>query len=532
MFYCTFVWKHNIMKNIREFKGVLLVMEKEKRRQARKQKIQSQKAKRQQGKNQKDVPQPEKKPKDVEQQRAARKKAAIIVGSVFAFLLVLYLGIAWFFRTHFYLGTMINENDFGLKSVAQVEEFMKEHVANYELTLKGAQGHAEVIRGADIALSYVESDELAKLLDTQNPFLWPKALWERDKVEAQVGVQYDLAQLEAVIASLSYMDPEGKIESVSAYPRFEESQYMVEPEVIGTQIDEVVLREKIELYINGFIDVLDMMEEECYKRPTYISTSPEIIQLTADLNQALTAQVTYEVAPQTEVVDAALISQWLIVDEEMQVGLDTDLVREYVEGLATKYNTVGTTRNFTTAYGQNIEVQGGDYGWMLDKDAETDLLIENIKSKEPVTREPVFYSRGADHGTDNDFGSTRVEVDLTNQRMCFIQDGQIVLETDIVTGLPSRSPTPQGTYTLTYKTRNAVLRAPLRADGTREYETPVSFWMPFNGGIGFHDATWQSSFGGSRYQTNGSHGCINMPRSKAEELYHLIGDDMAIICHY
>ena len=30
-----------------------------------------------------------------------------------------------------------------------------------------------------------------------------------------------------------------------------------------------------------------------------------------------------------------------------------------------------------------------------------------------------------------------------------------------------------------------------KADGTYSYEQPVTYWMPFNGGIGFHDADWQ-----------------------------------------
>ena len=117
--------------------------------------------------------------------------------------------------------------------------------------------------------------------------------------------------------------------------------------------------------------------------------------------------------------------------------------------------------------------------------------------------------------------------------MYFIKEGNVVLESYIVTGNPNRgNATPQGVYSLTYKTRNAVLRGERDENGEPEYETPVAYWMPFNGGIGFHDATWQSSFGGSRYRTNGSHGCVNMPKSKAAELYKLIPDKCPVICHY
>ena len=39
--------------------------------------------------------------------------------------------------------------------------------------------------------------------------------------------------------------------------------------------------------------------------------------------------------------------------------------------------------------------------------------------------------------------------------------------------------------------------------------------MPFNGGVGIHDAKWRASFGGTLYQGNGSHGCVNTPWDQA-----------------
>ena len=65
------------------------------------------------------------------------------------------------------------------------------------------------------------------------------------------------------------------------------------------------------------------------------------------------------------------------------------------------------------------------------------------------------------------------------------------------------------------------------------YQTPVAYWMRVTWtGVGFHDATWNPSFGGSRYQTNGSHGCINLPPENAGQLYSLIQYDVPIICFY
>ena len=50
--------------------------------------------------------------------------------------------------------------------------------------------------------------------------------------------------------------------------------------------------------------------------------------------------------------------------------------------------------------------------------------------------------------------------------------------------------------------RNKTLRGDKKPDGTYEYETPVEYWMRVTWtGIGFHDAKWQTAFGGEIYKT-------------------------------
>ena len=231
-------------------------------------------------------------------------------------------------------------------------------------------------------------------------------------------------------------------------------------------------------------------------------------------------------------VDASVISQWVTVDADMNVTFNEEAVRAFIQSLADKYDTKGKPRTFTTATGNTVTVEGGSYGWKIDQEAEYNALIANIQNAETVTREPNYASRAASH-EGNDVGSTYAEVDLSNQMMYFVQNGQVVLQSGIVTGNPNKgNGTPQGVYSLAYKALDQVLRGTKKPDGTYEYETPVKFWMPFNGGIGFHDATWQSSFGGSRYQTNGSHGCVNLPYDVASQLYNLITAGTPVVCHY
>ena len=73
--------------------------------------------------------------------------------------------------------------------------------------------------------------------------------------------------------------------------------------------------------------------------------------------------------------------------------------------------------------------------------------------------------------------------------------------------------------------RNRTLRGP-------GYASFVYYWMAVNGNIGLHDATWRRRFGGDEYKYNGSHGCVNMPKSKAGELYNMVEVGTPVVMFY
>ena len=467
-----------------------------------------------------------------EKKKKRKKTAAIVAGSIIGVLVLIYVGFAIFFSSHFMFFTKINGTDFSLKSVSQVEAYMKQQVADYVLTLKESDGGSEKISGSDISLKYVPGEQLEKLAKKQNNFLWIASLWNHPKITAEIGVEYDKDALAKITEGLECLKPENQTVSVDAHPEFQNDKFVVVPEVVGTQIDTEKFNEAVTKAINGFKPTLDLFKTGCYILPRFVSDSQEVVAATDAMNSYLGANVTYDFNPATEVVDASVISQWVTVDADMNVTFNEEAVRAFIQSLADKYDTKGKPRTFTTATGNTVNVEGGSYGWKIDQEAEYNALIANIQNAETVTREPNYASRAASH-EGNDVGSTYAEVDLSNQMMYFVQNGQVVLQSGIVTGNPNKgNGTPQGVYSLAYKALDQVLRGTKKPDGTYEYETPVKFWMPFNGGIGFHDATWQSSFGGSRYQTNGSHGCVNLPYDVASQLYNLITAGTPVVCHY
>lgn len=470
--------------------------------------------------------------KENEDKKSLGKKPWIIAGSIVGGLLVIYLGISAFFIGHFFINTTINGKDFSGKSAADVEEYLKEQVKDYELELIELNNETDVIKGSDISLVYKEDSSVEDALKKQNPVLWVTSLFSKSSQNINIQVDYDESELEEKIQSVKAVTQE-QTEPSSAYPKFDGESFVVEPEVYGTAVNMDVLSEKIKEHITEFDPTLDMLEEECYKLPKYTSESPEVQAACDTMNQYCKASITY---PMTEnvVVDKTLISTWLTYDENMQVIFNEDAVREWMRTFGATYDTVGATRTITSPSGKTVEVSGGTYGWSIDEETEAQNLINSIKNGEVATREPAYAQTAASHSAQ-DWGTTFIEVDLSAQHMWYIVDGSVAFQADVVTGLPTPDrATPSGVYSILYTERNATLvgeKDP--ATGEPIYRTPVSYWMPFTWqGHGFHDATWQPGFGGSLYQSLGSHGCVNMSYSDAGTLFGMISAGTPVVLHY
>ena len=238
-------------------------------------------------------------------------------------------------------------------------------------------------------------------------------------------------------------------------------------------------------------------------------------------------QVSIRFNEAVETLEASDLASWMSSPDDHTLTFDEEKLCSYVSGLAEKYNTVGKPRRFVTSYQVPITLSKGNFGWKLDEDGTVRMLREAISKAGRRTIVPGWSQKGWDYnGTNTDIGDSYVEVDLNAQKVWLYQNGRKILETDCVSGtLGTGRETPGGVYFVYYKQSPAVLTGP-------DYSSPVTFWMPFNGGIGLHDASWRSSFGGDIYRTNGSHGCINLPYSAAEMIYKTVTIGYPVVCYH
>lgn len=462
------------------------------------------------------------------------KKVGIGVAAVIGVLAVIYLGIGFYFNSHFTFNTVINGQSFSMKTVEDVKKYIRTQVDGYSLKVDEINDVQETITGEEIDLQYVDDDQVEKALGKQNAFAWPVALFEKNHEQITINVSYDEKKLADKINTLQCITAADQTDSVSAYPKFDGNSFVIEPEIIGTKVNKEVLSQKIAEYITNFSDELNMQEEKCYILPKYTSDSQEVKAACDTMNKYTQASITYTMGSKTEVVDKTLISGWVTVDDQMNVTFNTDAVTQYMSEFGDKYDTVGTTRTITSPRGKTVEVSGGIYGWIIDEAAETQALIASIQNGEVVSREPAYEQTAASHDGP-EWGQTYAEIDLTEQHMWYIKDGAVAFEADIVSGLPAGNrETPQGVDSILEMQQNKTLIGeddPVT--GQPIYETPVSYWMRITwSGIGFHDANWQPYFGGSLYLSNGSHGCINMAYNDAATLYTLLAIGTPVITHY
>lgn len=443
-------------------------------------------------------------------------------------LFLVYLGFAFYFTSHFGYHTTINGIDVSTKKISDAEDLLSKELSNYILELNGRDGLQDFIYAEDVKLTFVSNGTVATYLSEQNPLLWFCSLWGHTDKELSDCVSLDEDLLKETLDSLSFFQKENIIKPKNAYIDYVKNEgYTLVSEVPGTTLDKNLLYDNVrEAILTGDTE---LSLEDYYKNPKITSTNEKLVSLYEKISLYSGSKITYTFGSKTEVVDHSVIKNWLNINKEKNtVKIDSTKVREFVDYIGRTYNTFGSTRTFKGSNGHTISVSGGDYGWLLNRDKETTDLTKLVKKGKVIDRKPAYTQKGATFGKQ-DWGNTYVEVNLTAQHLWYYRNGKFIVESDFVSGNTSRgNGTHVGVYGITYKTRDAILGENSGAD----YRSPVSFWMPFNGNEGLHDASWRSRFGGNIYKTNGSHGCINLPRSAAEQIYNNIEAGTAVVVFY
>lgn len=136
------------------------------------------------------------------------------------------------------------------------------------------------------------------------------------------------------------------------------------------------------------------------------------------------------------------------------------------------------------------------------------------KLQPPVMEPPARIQPTAVTGCAQNGSGKLLLVSISQQHLWACSSTSVVNQSAVTTGTTEivngvDDATPTGTWHIVSKQTNRTLRG---CDANGCWNDPVQYWMPFDGEIGFHDASWQTfPFGGPEYHTDGSHGCVHLP---------------------
>lgn len=453
-----------------------------------------------------------------------RSPIMITIYLIAAVLLLVYFGFVFFFHSHYLPNTIIGNMDCSFRTPADLEHINEQTIKDYLLIITDRTGENFYLEGSDFAYTYVKQGGEAAIQESQNPFAWPAAFFQTHTYPFSTSVQYDQTLAAEAIAGLGLFQAEYIQAPEDAYLQINETGYEIIPEVMGTtpiaeQVESVILEA-----LNQQASTLTL-DDTCYVNPTQYTTSDLLVTTVENIERYLAATITYQIDGVDEVLSSEKIFEMLEINKDYSITINTSKIEKYVQQLATKYNTYGDKRQFQTSLGDTITIGGGDYGWVINKKKEAAQILSDLEGGVPVNREPIYEQRALCSGLE-DIGNTYVEVDYTNQHMWVYKDGEMILESDLVSGdMKKGYGSPDGVFKIVYKERDAVLRG-------ENYATPVSYFMPFAYNVGFHDADWRNSFGGTTYKTNGSHGCLNLPPDFAKILYESVATGTPVIAYY
>lgn len=471
---------------------------------------------------------------------------ALILGVAFCFL-ALYFSDSSLVST-FAGGTTVNGFDVSGLTAEQAEEAVAEAIEGYSLditlTAEGASDQTDesgvttvryTISASDISLA-AAYDELSfeTLLEEQREA--ENALGSGESLDdamlalsVELTFSYDEAALFSILEEFTGQF-ETQEEAADAYLSYDEDEeaFVIIPEAYGGDLSADALLPLAMEAINTLSESLDF--SYLIDVPAITSEDPDLLSALATANAYLAVELTYTFSAtgKSVAISKDEILSWLYYDDEtVSINIDTEALSSYVDTLASNNSVYTSTSKFKTTSGSYISVNVSSSGETVDGDSLYYDIYDNITSFTSGTFSAPYSSASVSDDDDGivDFGGTYVEIDLTNQKLYLYVDGSCTLTTNIVSGsVNAGHRTPTGVYTIKSKQTNRYLTG-------ATYRSWVYFWMPFNGGIGLHDATWRSSFGGSIYLYSGSHGCINLPYSAAKTIYNSVSVGTYVILY-
>lgn len=459
------------------------------------------------------------------------RKFILLCGiAAFQFMIV-YIGLVFYYRNAFEYGTWINHIYCTGKNIEEVNQELTGQFQYDGITIYDKEQNPCRISADDIGYRYDFAEALEAYLGRQNSWLWVESLWKIREAEISPVISYNEAAFDQCFERMPFLVEKEDEDRELAIIRTEQGYELLDER--SSVLDEEKARQVVaDALVNGE-SAVSLLDAGCYYDMELTPKMQDTLHQWELVKNFQDCHIVYQMGEDLIPVDASVVCDWILLNEDGSFALDDsgalqlreNAITDFVAELAAQYDTVGCARQFQTTNKGLITIEGGIYGNKLDQEAETAYLTEAFFSKKEEVHTPAYLQTAMKQGKD-DIGDTYVEIDMGEQMMYYYLNGELQIETPVVTGNTSRRMgTPSGVNYVYLKQQDRILRG-------EGYASHVNFWMPVKGNIGIHDASWRSKYGGTIYQTNGSHGCINTPYNAMVQMYEMVEVGTPVVMYY
>lgn len=472
--------------------------------------------------------------------QSKRFKIILAIITTLIALSIMYCVGIWHYSSRFLPNTTIQGIQVGNQTIEQADKTLRDGIVFPTVTLIDNDSNDESfssfpINGHDIGMS-INDDDLSHIIHEQNEGLWALSVFSGN--DCTVSVPYNEDSLRNIIQSLPCVSGDERADPENAYVKYDNvtNTFVIDGGTTGTRADDGRLLSLVEEAFNnggGGLQVSD-----AYSQPELTRDDPSIVGAMNTANNYAHQTILFNI---DGINNAETLSHDDIVPminvNGTSVDIDRDSVGKWLSDIGKSYDTVGTTRTFTEPWGDTVTVSGGTYGWMTDEASMVDVIINDLKDSENSTHTEDFKYKQTAAGPkgQSEWGDTYADVDISNQLVRFVQNGEVVFSANVVTGTNNdKRQTDKGVYDILDKQTDYVMTgADENGDGQPDYRTPCKYWMRIMwNGIGFHDLSSRTNWSKTAYLNgNGSHGCVNMHYDDAQKLYSLVQIGTPVIIH-
>lgn len=438
------------------------------------------------------------------------KKIGMIAIVIVSVLFAIYVFGVIVFWGRFPLRTTVNGHSITMCSPDEVTVDLMLATGRTSMTLQSKDGSCEHVKFSELGV-YCESDNA--FVDTKlSSWMWFTSLWKPQDYVLSDGLFYNRDDVYDAIQNLDIVTG-GKNKKPSDVRVIErDGEFVVVQANDGFYIDTERLLNVMCQHLDAGDLFIDLESEDCYVKSGEIKSDANVAAKLQDKQklQSLKLEICMDNGV-SELLPSSVLDLAVYETEDNTVRLRPSVISSYVSALADKYDTIGMDRKFETTSGDVITLSMTEIdtflGYQLNQNALISSILNHLSDGNDESIHAPWLSVGQELlNFESDIGDTYIEISIDRQHMWYYKDGNLVVDTDVVTGLDRDGwRTPVGVFYVMSLNTNYTM---YYSDGSSK----CNYFIKVTGaGVGIHDALSRSSFGGTIYQTGGSHGCINTP---------------------